>query len=258
LEHIKVYYRLAEIYPEHLKLVLTANDIAGVMNDKKTGFLLALEGSYMLEDVDDAKLYYNLGVRSLQLAWNFDNRYAASCMSAKDYGLTGEGEELVREANRLGLILDLAHASRNTHMDVLNMSKLPVINSHSNAKKLHNVSRNLDDETYEAIKARKGVVGFLFGLTAPKDDINSLLKHIMYVYEQFGPDILAIGTDYFGMIDGKAPEGLEDITKVSGLFNKLMDNGMKEGDVEKLAYRNALRVIEENASRWKPNAGQLE
>ncbi|MEM2004143.1 MAG: membrane dipeptidase, partial [Nitrososphaerota archaeon] len=226
-------------------------DLQRSINGERIGFLLALEGTYMLEDVDDIRLYYNLGVRSLQIMWNFDNRYGASCMSTKDYGLTGEGEELVKEANKRGIILDLAHASKNTHIDVLNASKLPVINSHSNARKLKDVPRNLDDEIYQEFKKNKGVVGFIFGMIGGNEDIYSLADQIMYVYQNFGPDIIAIGTDYFGLIDGKAPKGLEDITKISNLFKILLDKGLKESDIEKLAYKNALRVIEANAIYWK-------
>lgn len=251
LEHLKVYYRLVELYPQDISIILTREDVQRSISLEKIGFLLALEGAYMLEDVDDLKLYYNMGIRSLQLLWNFDSRYGASCMSTKDYGLTGEGEELVKEANRLGVIIDLAHASKNTHIDVLNVSRLPVINSHSNARRLKDVPRNLDDETLEEFKKKRGIVGFIFGMIGGNEDINSLADQIMYVYQNFGPDIMAIGTDYFGLIDGKAPKGLEDITKIPKLFGMLQDRGLKESDIEKLAYKNALRVIEENAVHWK-------
>lgn len=253
LEHLKVYYRLVELYPSDLSIILTRENVQRSINLEKIGFLLALEGAYMLEDVDDLKLYYNMGIRSLQLLWNFDSRYGASCMSTKDYGLTGEGEELVKEANRLGVIIDLAHASKNTHMDVLSVSKLPVINSHSNARRLKDVPRNIDDETLEEFKKKKGVVGFIFGMIGGNEDINSLADQIMYVYQNFGSDIVAIGTDYFGLIDTEAPKGLEDITKIPQLFEILLDRGLKEADIEKLAYKNALRVIEEHAARWRVN-----
>jgi len=250
MEHIKVYYRLITMHSKDLRFILKDEDVEGSIKGDKIGFLLALEGSYMLEDVEDLWIYYNLGVRSLQLTWNFDSRYAASCLSTKDYGLTGEGEELIREANKLGIIIDLAHASKNTHLEVLSLSKLPVINSHSNPKRLFNVARNLDDEVYEEIKRKKGVVGNIFGFLGDKEDINTVADHILYVYNNFGPDIIALGTDYFGLIDTKAPKGLEDITKLNELFQILLNKGMKESDIEKLAYKNALRVIKEHSVKW--------
>ena len=134
LEHIKVYYKLAEAYPKDIVLISTKDDVDVSIQGEKIGFLLALEGTYMLEDLDDLKLYYNLGIRSIQLTWNFVTRYASSCMSAKDYGLTGEGEELIREANNFGIIIDLAHASKRVHLEAAEISKLPLINSHTTSQ----------------------------------------------------------------------------------------------------------------------------
>ncbi|MBI2649433.1 MAG: membrane dipeptidase [Thaumarchaeota archaeon] len=252
LEHMKVYYALEELHPAFITILRHAADIKRVMRRKMTGFLVALEGAYALEDTHDLKLFYNLGLRSLQLSWNFDNKYCASCMSKKDYGLTGDGEEVVDQCNKLGIIIDLAHASKKTHRDVGRVSKLPFVNSHSNAKAVHNVSRNLDDETYEIIKKGGGVVGAIFGssMVGGKKSLDTLADHIMYVYDKFGSDILALGTDYFGIIDYGTTKGLENITKVGDLFNLLLKRGMGRKDLEKLAYKNSLRVITKNAERW--------
>src|SRR5436309_1630400 len=134
LEHMKVYYALEEQNPGSITILRKSADVTKVMAGGGTGFLVSLEGAYSLEDTYDLKLLYNLGLRSLQLAWNFDSKYCASCVSKKEYGLTGDGEELVRECNKLGIIVDLAHASEKTHQDVAKVSKMPFINSHSNAK----------------------------------------------------------------------------------------------------------------------------
>ena len=251
LEHIKVYYQLVKSYPNDLTLVLTRRDVEEAVKGDRIGLLLSMEGAHMLEDPYDLELYYNLGIRSIQLTWNFDTRYAASCFSAKDYGLTGEGEELIREANRLGVIVDLAHASKQTHLDAADASKLPIINSHGNARRIHDTPRNLDDEMYEAIKRTGGVAGFMCALMGGERDVEACADNIMYVYENFGPDLIAIGTDYFGLVDTEPPRGLEDITKIGNLFNLLLDKGMKEEDIEKLAYKNALRVILEHAEKWR-------
>jgi membrane dipeptidase len=252
LEHIKVYYALEELHQAFITILRQAADIERVMKRGMTGFLIALEGAYSFEDTHDLRLFYNMGVRSLQLAWNFDSKYCASCMSSKDYGLTGDGEELVRACNRLGIVIDLAHASKKTHLDVARVSKLPFINSHSNAKVVYDVSRNLDDATFELVKKKGGVVGSIFGgsMIGGKKTLESLSDHIMYVYEKFGPDILALGTDYFGIIDYATAKGLENITKVDALFNLLMKRGMSKEDLEKLAYKNSLRVISKNAEKW--------
>ncbi len=258
LQHIKVYYELVKMHSKDLMLVLTEKDVHEALTGDKIGLLLSMEGTYMLEDVYDLELYYNLGVRSIQLTWNFDTRYAASCFSSKDYGLTGEGEELIEEANRLGIIIDLAHASKQTYLDAAEVSKLPLISSHGNPKRMHDTPRNLDDEMYEAIKKTKGVVGFMCDLVGGRHDLEAYANNIMYVYENFGPDIMAIGTDYFGLIDTTPPRGLEDITKIRKIFEILLEKGMKESDIEKLAYKNALRIILEHAKKWKNHSMQNE
>jgi membrane dipeptidase len=252
LEHIKVYYALEELHPSRITILRRTRDVKRVMERGATGFLVALEGAYALEDTYDVKAFYNMGLRSLQLAWNFDSRYCASCMSTKDYGLTGEGEAIVEECNKLGIIIDLAHASRKTHRDVARISKLPFINSHSNAKSVQDVSRNLHDDTYELIKKRGGVVGSIFvgSMIGGKKTVDSLADHIMHIYDKIGPEVLALGSDYFGIIDSPEASGLEDITKLGALFDTLVQRGMSRDDVEKLAFKNALRVIESNARRW--------
>jgi membrane dipeptidase len=177
-------------------------------------------------------------------------------MSKRDYGLTGEGEALLEEMNRLGVIVDLVHASRKTSMSVLQASKLPVFNSHSNAKSVMDCARNLDDDYLETLKEKHGVAGFIFAreMIGATNDRDALVEHIMYVYKRFGSDNMAVGTDFFGLGDQRAPAGLEDITKVKDIWSALLDKGMKESDIEKISYKNALRVIEANARRWKPFA----
>ncbi|MCS4540669.1 MAG: membrane dipeptidase, partial [Thaumarchaeota archaeon] len=81
LEHMKVYYALEALHPSSIAILRRPEDVRRVMKRGMTGFLVALEGAYALEDTQELKLFYNMGLRSLQLAWNFDSRYCASCMS---------------------------------------------------------------------------------------------------------------------------------------------------------------------------------
>ncbi|MEM4574394.1 MAG: ABC transporter substrate-binding protein, partial [Candidatus Caldarchaeum sp.] len=104
---------------------------------------------------------------------------------------------------------------------------------------------NLDDEELEALKKNGGVVGVtLIPTTISKQpSLKGLADHIIYIYEKFSPDIIAIGTDFFGLLHMDEPEGLEDITKFSNLWTELLNRGLNETDIEKIAYRNALRVV---------------
>jgi membrane dipeptidase len=176
-------------------------------------------------------------------------------MSKKDYGLTGEGQALLEQMNSLGVIVDLSHASKRAVMETFRGSKLPVLVSHANAKAVFDCARNLDDRVLDALKTNHGAVGFVFAteMIGGSGDIKELVRHIMYVYENYGPDLPAIGSDYFGLGDNEAPRGLEDITKMGEIWRLLVESGFKERDIEKIAYKNALRVIEANASKWKPH-----
>ncbi len=253
LEHVNVYRNLLRRHAERLFPVRTLWDLERVERGQGIGLLMALEGAEALEDLEDLELLYDLGLRSLQLTWNFDNRYGASCMSRKDYGLTGEGEELIALCNRLGVIVDLAHASKRTTLEAIEASKLPVIVSHANVKSVTDHPRNVDDEQLEALSRNGGVLGFtLIAPTISRDpSVETLADHVMYVYERFGPRVLAVGTDYFGLLNMPEPRGLEEITKLSNLWRELRKRGLGDDEIRMMAYGNAMRVIKENASRWR-------
>jgi len=254
LEHISSYLNLVRKHRDSLRFVMSREDVESLKHDAKIGFLVALEGSEPLEDVEDIELFYRLGVRSLQLLWNFDNKFAASCMSKKDYGLTGDGENLVQLCNEMGIIVDLSHASKKTTMETLSISSLPAIISHANAKAVREHARNVDDEELEALKKNRGTIGVT--LIAPTlspgiPSVREVADNIMYIYERFGGELISIGTDYFGLLNVDEPHGLEDITKFGNLWDELLNRGLKETDIGRIAFDNALRVVKANAERWR-------
>lgn len=243
-DHIAAYYRLVKEFPEHLYLVERRDQLLRIEYGRGTGVLIGLEGAYPLDDPWDLELYYRLGVRLIGLTWNIENHFAASCMSKRDYGLTGSGEELVDIAERLGVVVDLAHASKKTMLDVLSIASKPVVVSHACIYKLRQHPRNVDDEVLEELRKNHGVIGITFVsefLGEDEADVNTVVEHIMYVYESFGADIIALGTDYLGT--SRLPKGLEDIGKIQLLFKELLDRGLSHEDVEKIAWRNAYRVL---------------
>ncbi|GAB6945534.1 dipeptidase [Vulcanisaeta sp. JCM 14467] len=250
IEHFEVYYKMAETY-KVISIVESYDDIERVFNEEgKVGFLLHLEGADGIEDPYDLVLLRKLGLRSLGITWNYNNKYGFGCMSRKDYGLTPEGEELVNTAWKLGIIIDLAHACKRTTLEVLAIAKKPVIISHANIKALVDTPRNVDDEVLEALKRNGGVIGLsaIGSIISRKSrpTIDDLIKHFMYVYERFGPDILAIGTDFMGLLGIPPPQGFELIDKTQTLLQKLMERRLTDKDIRKIAYENALRVIKAN------------
>ncbi|MGC9152816.1 MAG: dipeptidase [Vulcanisaeta sp.] len=248
LEMIKIYLILTSRFNNKLRIIENYADIEQVMNSDLIGLLISLEGADMLDDVYDLLLLHRLGVRALGITWNFDNRYGASCFARKDYGLTADGEELVKLANELGIIIDLAHASRNTMVDVLNTSKKPVIISHANVQGVHKHLRNVNDEVLELLVRNHGVIGVTMipSTIGPRPNMDSLVRHVLYIHERFGPDIIAIGTDFLGI--EKTPEDLTNIGEITRFLNKLAEYGMSDNDIRKIAFENALRVLRNNLS----------
>ncbi len=242
---ISIYWRLQREYPNELNIIRLKEDI----DYNKVNILLGLEGTDGLDDIGLLTPLYLAGLRLVGLTWNFDTKYAASCVSTKDYGLTGYGLELLNELNRLGIIVDLAHSSRNTMLDVLNESKLPVVNSHSNYKKLVEHPRNVDYEVLMALKSNGGVIGFTLirDTIGGEVDVDSLAKHIVAVRDDVGKEVLAFGSDFFGC---NPPDGLNRIDKIGNLYSKLMEYGFTKDDIESFAWKNAYRVINENSRYW--------
>ena len=134
LDQVKTYYNIARRYNITIIEDRVGLEHVALSNEWRLGFILQhLEGADPLGDPGDLELLYRLGVRSLGLTWNWDNKYAASCTTRRDYRLTPLGEELVKEAERLGVIVDLAHASDKAALDVVNVVKKPVVISHGRA-----------------------------------------------------------------------------------------------------------------------------
>ena len=183
-------------------------------------FILSLEGTDVLRYPYEVHALSKLGIRVVGLTWNYDTKFAASCMSKKDYGLTGEGEELVKFANSQGIILDVSHASKRTVLDVCSTSKLPVIASHSNARALKEHPRNLDDQSLAAIAKTGGVVGVTaINSTLAKRSIGDLVANANYIGETFGWDHVALGTDFLGVEE--TPEGFGSVLDIRKFAEEL-------------------------------------
>ncbi len=247
MEHFAIYYRLVENY-EKLMILEKFEDLERALNGDKICLLLHIEGAEAIDDPYDLVLLKKLGLRSIGLTWNYTNKYASGCSSKKDTGLSDEGEELIRTANKLGIIVDLAHASKRTALEAMEISNKPVLISHSNIRNFVDTPRNVDDEILENLSKKKGVIGLscIGSLISNKPTLEDLVKHFLYVYERYGADILAIGTDFLGLMGLPAPESLESVDKLPLLLKRLEDAGLSDNEIAKIAYGNALRIIKEN------------
>jgi membrane dipeptidase len=207
-------------------------------------------------------LFYKLGVRQALLAYNQENRVGCGCHVDEDTGLTEFGRSLIREMNRVGMVVDCAHTGYRTTMEAIEASEAPVIISHTNARALCDHPRCVRDDQIQACAARGGVLG-ITGISAFLGDggatVERLVDHIDYVANLVGPEHVGIGLDYvydvemFTAFVVAQPEkyppesGYRDIKQLApeegpGITAELLRRGYSESDVRGILGENWLRV----------------
>jgi membrane dipeptidase len=164
LDMIDSVYRAVERHPNDLMLATTSSDIRRAKAQGKIACLMGIEGGHAIENsLPTLREFYRLGVRYMTLTWNNTNDWAdAGRGERKHNGLSEFGKEVVREMNRLGMLVDVSHVSDKTMSDALDISKAPIIASHSSARALSNVPRNIPDELLKRIAKNGGVVQINF------------------------------------------------------------------------------------------------
>src|SRR2546430_9054984 len=186
----------------------THDEISRALNSKQTGFLITMEGVEPLgDDLDLLRAFYELGVRAIGLTHARTNAaghggiFAASGSSLE--GLTPFGRDLVRECERLGIIVDLAHINPAGFKEIVDLTKKPLIVSHTNAGKFYDIERNISDEQIKMIGERRGVIGINSVLVSPNQKETTLdryVDHIEHVAGLIGIDCVGIGFDFFEFI----------------------------------------------------------
>jgi membrane dipeptidase len=285
LEEFDIARRMIARYPDALELALTADDIERAIKRKHVASLLGMEGGHAIENSLGAlRVYYELGARYMTLTHNVTLDWADAALDEpKHGGLTDFGREVVREMNRLGMLVDLSHVSPGVMSDALTTTEAPVIFSHSSARALVDYPRNVPDSILARLPANGGVVMVTFvpGFVSNKvraaekeqdDALKPLLEGVTDTaqrtkirsdYTTAHPlpkatiaDVAdhvehvrqVAGIDHVGIgsdFDGidEGPAGLEDVSKFPNLFAELIRRGWSDADLEKLADKNVLRVL---------------
>ena len=225
-------------------LAYSAGDVKNNLEKGKASAILTLEGTAgfgydpaLLEDL------YVIGFRMVTLTWNEQNPLAGSHETGG--GLTDLGREFVREAQRLGMILDVSHLSDEAFEQVVEMAKLPVIASHSNSRAVCNVSRNITDDMFRQLCRTGGVVGLnqYAKFVAEKPDLDSICDHVLHFLE-LDPEgkHIALGGDLDGC--DELVEGFEGIQSYPTLADKMLSRGITEPLIRNIFWNNALGVME--------------
>lgn len=220
-----------------------------LVNDK-TGMFITIEGLEVIEgDLDLLDIFYDLGVRIVGPTWNRQLPYNAPVYESG--GILAKGKELVEKLDELGMILDISHCSDQSSFDYADLIKSPIIATHSNIRALNSHKRNLSDDQLMMLQERDGVFGinlcpyFIKPDKAGKNEDNGFewcWQIIDYAASKFSLDMVAIGTDFDGI--ASTPKGMENPSFYPKLIDFLLKKGMKLGEIEKVFFRNAMRVLQ--------------
>jgi microsomal dipeptidase-like Zn-dependent dipeptidase len=246
---VSILNQLKQQIENHKEIVAQAYSVADLKKNKsenKKSIFIGIENGYAIgKDLKNVERFAQMGVKYITLSHNGDNDICDSNRgNAEHNGLSAFGKEVVLEMNRLGIMVDISHTSEKTSFDVLEISKYPVIASHSSVKALCNHPRNVSDKLMKAIAAKGGVVQICFYKGFLKKDGQARLKdaidHIDYVVKSVGIDYVGIGTDFDG--DGGIP-GIQTAGEVPQITMELIRRGYSDEDIAKIWGGNLMRVM---------------
>lgn len=257
LNHIDLLYRELEKNKDDIGIVYSYDDIIRNQNENKISALLSIEeGGACKGDLALLRNFYRLGVRMMTLTWNYENElsypngYFYDEESKLRRGLKEKGFEFISEMERLGMIIDVSHLSDDGIYDVYNNTKNPFIASHSNARSICSHQRNLTDDMIKKIGERGGIIGVNFYSSFLKNDskmndiskIEDIVNHMRYIANVGGIDTVAIGSDFDGIDCGLE---FKDASNMQLIAKYMINNGFSEEEIEKVFYKNALRLFKE-------------
>ena len=245
--------------PERIGLALTSADVKKIHSSGKKVAMIGIENGYPIGmDIKNVEKFYNMGARYMSLAHNGHSQLSDSNTGETDdvylhNGLSELGVEVIKEMNRLGIMIDISHPSKEAIRQMISLSKAPVIASHSSARTLCDHSRNLDDDQLGWIKENGGVVqtvAFKSYLNSEKSKANSVEKvdvsdfvdHIDYLVNTMGINHVGISSDFDG---GGGVEGWSDASETFNVTLELVKRDYTELEIEKLWSGNLLRVLDE-------------
>ena len=249
LEKMKAIRAYIEARPREARIALTVKDIQRNKRRHRLSLVLGIENGYPIgKDLGKLREFYDLGARIITLSHNYDNDICDASRYPQHTwgGLSPFGKDLVREMNRLGMIVDCSHASTETLYDCLAISTAPVICSHSCVYAIKDHPRNLTDDEIRAIAAGGGVIQVTTGRWAlswqPKErvDVSTFCDHVEYIRNLVGVEYVGVGTDFDG---GGGMLGLEDASKMKDITVELLRRGWTDRELELFWGGNFLRVM---------------
>lgn len=254
-------YWTEENNPDSFQIATDTESMHKIVSEGKLAAVPTIEGAYSLEEHNAIELlrqYYDLGVQAIGLQWNFSNALGEGAdrifgddrRTPSEGGLTELGADVVREMNRLGIVVDVSHMARKTYQDVLEVTNSPIIASHSGVYSLREHQRNLTDEEMLALKDNGGVLSIVFFpyfLTESNvASVSDIVDHIDYAVDIMGINHVGLGSDYDG---ATLPEDLQSARDLPRIKEELISRGYSMEEIDSILGGNLARVLRENEER---------
>lgn len=214
---------------------------------KKIAAFLSIEGGEALEgSLETLRAFYEMGVRIITLTWNYDNELCGGIGGEEKGGLTKFGAEVIKEMNRVGMLIDVSHISEKGFWEVIEQSEKPIAATHSNAFAITNHPRNLKDDQIKAIIKNGGCIGinlYRNFLASGKGDVSDIIRHIEHIFMLGGKDCVGLGSDFDGI--DSSPNGICGVEDIYKIAESLLKSGYSEECVRNVMSGNFRRVLAE-------------
>ena len=235
-------------YKDECGIALTEEDARRLKAEGKKAFFIGIENGYAIgKDIKNVKKYKDMGVQYMTLSHSYDNDICNSSSNTADAskGLTAFGRKVVKEMNKVGMMIDVSHVSEGTFWDVIKLSKDPIFASHSSVRALCDHDRNLTDEQLRALAKNGGVIQIcIYGGYLNKDaktaSVDDVVRHIDHAVKVAGIDHVGIGSDFDG---GGGVLGCKGDNDMINITVKLIEKGYSEEDLRKIWGGNFFRVM---------------
>lgn len=255
LEMIKRYNEEINKNNNIIKQVKCYQDLENNINNNIMSSMLTIEeGGVLQGSIEKLHEFYNLGVRMITLTWNYENEIGFpnyvdenKKIINNSLGLKPKGIEIIKEMERLHMIIDVSHLSDKGFYDVYENTTKPFVASHSNCREICNVSRNLTDDMIIKLASRNGVMGLNYCTSFVKENekysyVKDLIKHINHIKKLVGIDYIGLGSDFDGIGDNLE---LKSCDLLPLLYEEMIKNDFTLEEIEKVFYKNVMRVFKE-------------
>ena len=235
-------------YKDNCGIALTEEDALRLKAEGKKAFFIGIENGYAIgKDIKNVKKYKDMGVQYMTLSHSYDNDICNSSSNTADAskGLTPFGRKVVKEMNKVGMMIDVSHVSEGTFWDVMKLSKDPVFASHSSVRALCDHDRNLTDDQLRALAKNGGVIqiciyGGYLNENEKEASVDDVVRHIDHAVKVAGIDHVGIGSDFDG---GGGVLGCKGDNDMINITVKLIEKGYSEEDIRKIWGGNFFRVM---------------